>query len=121
PQLAGGLDNPVVNLAEVKVWGWDLNLGYSNSFGDFKYSISGNLSHAENKVVKIAGDVDRIIRGPVANQLIEVGYPIDQPFLIIADGLYKTHEEAQAGPITDVKGNQTIGDIKYIDQNGDGI
>ncbi|PXX30415.1 TonB-linked SusC/RagA family outer membrane protein [Arenibacter sp. ARW7G5Y1] len=121
PGLAGGLGNPVVNLAEVDAWGWDFALGYSNSVGDFNYSVSGNLSHAENEVIKIAGDVDRIIRGPVGTQLVEVGYPIDQPFLIVADGLFESHEEAQAAPITDGRGNQTAGDIKYIDQNGDGV
>ncbi len=118
PELAGDLNSPIKNIAEVDIWGWDFEIGYRKKFGELNFRVNANIGHAENEVVDLGG-VDQIISGPSGSQLTRVGLPMRTPFLIEANGIYRTHEEAQAGPI--VAANQTAGDIAYIDQNGDGI
>jgi TonB-linked SusC/RagA family outer membrane protein len=45
-----GLTLPRENIGEVVNQGYELQLGYNGTAGDFKYGITGNLSFADNKI-----------------------------------------------------------------------
>jgi hypothetical protein len=54
--------------------------------------------------------------------MAETGHMIGQKFGLVSDGYYNTLEELSNRPFNTYNNNmQTLGDIKYLDLNGDGI
>ncbi|MFH5884514.1 SusC/RagA family TonB-linked outer membrane protein [Halalkalibaculum sp. DA3122] len=111
-----GLNAPFQNAGEVKNTGWEMQAGYSDNIGtDFSYSVSFNLSDVNNEVTDLKG------AGPFisGSSIIQVGDPINAIYGYESDGLFQSQEEidnhaTQSGQIAP-------GDIKYVDQNGDGL
>lgn len=60
-------------LGELKTWGWEIDVNYSNKFKDLKYSIGFNLSDSQNEVVRYDGS-SSIWAGTVG---ILEGYPLN--------------------------------------------
>jgi len=112
PPSIGGNYPSVVNMGVVDVKGFELVLKHQNKIGEVNYSVKGNLSYAKNRILKIdessnIPDYQRIIGQSVG---VKMGF--------IADGLFKTDEEAQTSPHW--SSSARAGDIKYRDINGDG-
>lgn len=113
-----GLDGslrPSVNLAKVQNKGIELSLTHNNHIGDFNFSVGGNFSRIWNQVVDLGGQGDQIN----GNWINRVGQPIGSFYMWEAEGLFASNEEvaAHATQSTATK----AGDIKYKDQNGDGV
>ncbi|HBL75716.1 MAG TPA: SusC/RagA family TonB-linked outer membrane protein [Prolixibacteraceae bacterium] len=61
PLVMGNLSAPSQNAAQVRNRGWEAQLSYFGNIGkDFEYSIGGNISSIDNKVLKYMGDVKTI-------------------------------------------------------------
>lgn len=114
------------NIADVKVSGFELSLGYNDRQGDFTWSAVANLGTSKNEVVELAPGVLNVLGGPTGRaglesfSRLEVGQPLFYFYGYETNGIYKNQAEVDAvyGP------GQTIvnpGDIKYVDQNGDKI
>jgi len=105
---------PSANLAKVQNKGIELSLNYNNHIGDFKFSVGGNFSRIWNKVVDLGGQGDQI-SGYYVNR---VGAAIGSFYMWQADGLFASNADVaqHATQSTSTK----AGDIKYVDQNGDG-
>lgn len=107
---------PPVNVGVTTNKGYEIVLGWEDRVGDFSYEIEGNYSYARNKI---------IYKAEAPNPyywMNETGHSIGQSYGLKTDGLYNTMEELQARPYnTFTSGKATLGDIKYIDLNGDGI
>jgi TonB-linked SusC/RagA family outer membrane protein len=113
-----GLDDklsPSVNLAKVENKGVELSLTHNNKIGDFKYSIGGNFSRIWNKVVDLGGQTDQV-NDPWINR---VGEPIGSFYMLEAQGLFK--DAADVTSHATQSSATKPGDIKYKDQNGDGV
>ncbi len=113
-----GLDgklSPSVNLAKVRNKGIELSLTHNNRIGEFNYSVGGNFSRIWNTVDNLGGQGDQIS----GNYINRVGESIGSFYMWEADGLFATDAEvaAHAKQSTATK----AGDIKYKDQNGDGV
>lgn len=122
PQILGIGISPN-NIAETSNQGFDGQIGYQNSFGEFQFSTNLVFSYAKNKVLYKAE----------AQQaypwLAETGQPIGQPFGYTYTGFYTQEDIANlndgdpdndvAVPLSDVP--VQAGDLKYQDLNGDGI
>ena len=94
-----------------------LLLNYRNSVGngDLRYNISANLSHYNNKITALIPGVNEQINGRTINR---VGHPINSYYLIESDGIIQNQGELDAAvTINDTHG---IGDLRFVDQNGDG-
>ncbi|MEZ4773236.1 MAG: TonB-dependent receptor [Bacteroidia bacterium] len=110
-----GFSSVVENAARVENKGWDFGIIYNNKIGDFRYSIGGNISDVRNRVL------DLFNTGPYINglQIIQEGEEMNSIFGYEAAGFFQTAEEitnhaTQFGALVP-------GDIKYVDQNSDGI
>lgn len=131
--LAGDAGRPYINLGDMKNTGIDLTIGHNNKVGDFEYSVSANLTHYKNKVLKISdnpnarffGSMDRIS----SVNLTTKGMPIGMFYGYKIDGFYENEQDLanSALPIgessrEDVAKNpkKWIGKYKYADTNGDG-
>ncbi len=128
-----GAEAPFVNGGDVKNTGMELALNYYKYSGEFKYSIGINGSYNKNVVLDIPNE-DGIIHG-ATNSLFansgefyraETGHPIGYFWGYEMDGLFQTtsdvtnHTSVVDGTPVIIQPNAVPGDIRYVDQNGDG-
>jgi hypothetical protein len=86
----------------------------SKQNGDFQYYAEANVWYAKNKIVYNAEATQ------IADYLYRTGHMIDQPFMLEAIGFFKDQSDVDASPLQ-IFSPAHPGDIKYKDQNGDGI
>lgn len=109
-------DTAPVNVGQVKNHGFELVLGWSDKRADWGYYIEGNLTYAKNTIVYMAEAPNPY---PWMNQ---TGHSIGQYYGYKVDGFYNTLEELNNRPyFQDAANAVTLGDIKYVDLNGDGL
>ncbi len=113
PPSLGGHYPDRVNSGSFDNRGFDLKISHRNRVGSFNYGITGNLSYAHNRVLSRAQS-DNIL--PWQSTL---GYPVNSIWGYKSDGLYQSQEEIDAAP-KPVNVTPRVGDIKYVDINGDG-
>ena len=112
-----GLDPTYQNAAKVTNKGWDLEIRYNNQVNDFKYGATFMISDVKNRVVDLKG-VSRT--GLTVNR---EGYPINSIYGLEAQGFISDADYNADGTYKYAKqyGAFKKGDIKYKDQNDDGI
>lgn len=126
---SAGINNPILNVGEIRNSGFELELNYTNREKPFQYDIGLNLSTLKNKVISLANE-DQILYGAglkfgtehFANQT-RVGYPIGGYFLYQADGIFQNMDEVNKH--VDAHGNllqpdAKPGDIRFLDLDGKG-
>jgi TonB-linked SusC/RagA family outer membrane protein len=111
--LITGLKAPYQNAGKVSNKGWELGINYDGKINDFKYNIGVNVSDVKNKVLDMRG----INQSNVT--VSREGYPVNAIFGLQAEGFFQDADEV-AKHATQF-GTIAPGDIKYKDQNGDGI
>ena len=105
-----------VNVGRVKNQGYELVLGWNDRSGDFKYFIEGNVTYARNTILEMAEAPNPY------DWMNQTGHSIGQYYGYKTDGFYDTLEELNNRPYFSQSANAvTLGDIKYVDLNGDGV
>lgn len=127
---SAGIDDPVLNLGDIRNNGLELELTYRNRKNKFNYEITGNLSSIKNEVLRLAQKDDQIngeglkygdSHFPTSTR---VGTEIGAFYLYETDGIFQTDEEAANYVNSDgdrLLPNATAGDLKFLDTNNDGI
>ena len=108
-----------VNAGAVDNMGVEFQLGYRNQTkGGFKYDISANISHYNNKVIDMPATV--AASGAFGGNGVQsvVGHAIGSQVGYIADGIFKSQEEIDNHAYQEGAG---LGRIRYRDINGDGM
>ncbi|MEL6391701.1 MAG: TonB-dependent receptor [Bacteroidota bacterium] len=119
-----GASAPTRNISEVLNEGIDLKVEWrQTSRSGFTYSIGGNASFIDNEVLKVDDlDSDLFAGGlGVGGQLgtnSRAGFPIGAFFGYELDGVFQNEEEL--GRFAQL-GVQQPGDLRFRDQNGDGV
>lgn len=138
PNSAGVDNNPLANVGSVENSGWDFSVGYSEQGHDFKWAVDAVASIVENEVISLGEDESASISGPNFQNTgapatrAEVGEPIGFYFGYETDGIYQTQAavDADNAAAAAISGDPTTtrqgaaigpGDIRYQDQNGDGV
>ena len=82
------------NLGEIKNTGIELSANYRNRVGDFRYSIGGNITTVNNKVVSL-GNIPEIITGVSGQQThrTTVGESLGYFYGFKTDGIYQDDGE----------------------------
>lgn len=111
-----GIDVPTGNYGELEVKGWESSISWRDNIKDFEYFITFNLADRKDKLVDYGVAFSGFTSG--VNQKIQ-GYSIGSIFGFDTDGYFQTSEEAKAAPAFN-RAIQDAGDIRYIDQDGDG-
>lgn len=114
PALLGVTPNSA-NLAAVQVKGWGVTVNWSDRFNNGSYFVSANLSDDKNKVLRFAGGTVGINQGINANI---PGMSTRAIYGYQADGYFDDQHEVDGNPRR--TNNTGIGDIKFLDINGDG-
>ncbi|MCC9137585.1 SusC/RagA family TonB-linked outer membrane protein [Pontibacter silvestris] len=126
-----GAEPPFINGGNVTNKGIELALSYSDNIGDFNYTFGVNGSYNKNRVGQIP-TADGVIHGD-ANQLFdnsaefyraENGHPIGYFWGLQTNGIFQSEEEVSSYRSTEgtvIQPNAQPGDLRYVDQNGDGV
>ena len=108
---------PNLNFAKLKAWGWDLTINHRNTFGKFKYNVALTLSKSDDEYLDYGDESTQN-----AN-LRRKGMPSMVWTMYEAAGLFQNKDEIKSWADQDGQKNATLapGDIKDVDQNGDGV
>ena len=105
---------PATNAGTMSTHGFDLELGWNDSVGDFSYNVSFNLSDFLSKIDDINGS--EFING---SKIQKAGLYFNEWYGYVCDGIFQTEEELQASPRL---AGSFVGDLKYRDISGpDGV
>lgn len=109
-----------VNIGEVENKGWEVSAKWADQIDDFSYSIGGMLFDNDNQVLKAGyNPTDTLIFKGTNDRIWFRGIPINNYYGFRTDGYFQNQGEIDA---TEAKFPNTLpGDIRYVDQNGDGI
>lgn len=110
-----GMYKPQLNVGKVNNKGFETQIGYKGkSSGKLSYFAELNIWYAKNKITSIPEAIKQY-----QYQLSE-GKPVGQPFLLQYTGFFKNESDIENSPYQNFDIVQP-GDIKYKDQNNDGI
>jgi TonB-linked SusC/RagA family outer membrane protein len=112
--LTVGLVAPYQNAGKVRNIGWEIGLTHINKVKDFDYSITMSLSDVHNKITDLKGTGPHIYTYTIDME----GHPIGSYYGFQSDGLFQSAEEV-ANHAKQFGGAVSLGDIKYINQDGD--
>ena len=131
PQVSGilgvaapGSSAPFVNGGGVENEGLEFSIGYNQVVNDnFKFNVNYNLTALRNEVLYvnsesgfIPGGVFGIGQEPPSR--MEPGKPIGYFYGLETNGIFQTQAEVDAAA---TQANAAPGDIRFVDQNGDGV
>ncbi len=109
------------NVGVIRNSGFELAMNWSQTTASgLSYRIGGNITTLDNEVRDLFGQTH--IDGGTAEfrQRSIVGEPLLAFFGWETDGVYQNQAEIDADPVA-VANNLEPGDLRYIDQNGDGL
>jgi TonB-linked SusC/RagA family outer membrane protein len=104
---------PYENFGANEYYGGEAGLNLNESFGKWSLFIGANLLYTNSKRTK----VDEVYQ---YKYQYRKGHPADANFGLVALGLYQSQDEIDKGP-RQTFGTVQPGDIKYKDENGDGV
>ncbi len=122
PLIGGSASTPYVNAGKVENKGLEVELNYKNNLGKLKYDFNINFATLRNKVLALTNGAPipggRIDNGVYAT-LTTVGHPIGAFYLYEMEGIFQN----DADIFKHAHQGQYIrpGDVKFKDQNADGI
>ncbi|MEX0927817.1 MAG: SusC/RagA family TonB-linked outer membrane protein [Balneolales bacterium] len=106
---------PAVNIGEVENKGYEVEVQFRNNLGRLNYWINGSYSKAKNEI-KFQDEPTR-----AHEWLQRTGHPVGQHWGLVSDGFYNTEEDLAGAPSSQYASELQLGDIKYLDQNDDGV
>ena len=112
-----GLSAPDQNAGVVENKGWEFGLNYNDRFGDLNVGAMLNFSDVKNKILDMRGIMQTGL------QVNREGYPQNSLLGYEADGYIVPEDYDSNGKYKGATqiGNFGPGDIKYKDQNSDGV
>ncbi|MFT2010575.1 TonB-dependent receptor [Pontibacter sp. 13R65] len=128
PWYAGN-NGPVGNIADMENRGYEVELSYGKTIGDFKFDISGNASYLKNEVTFLGEDKEFLngqVFGPSGEVFTrtEVGRPVGFFYGFQNDGIFQNAEEVATyvnGEGQQLQPNARPGDFRRVDTNNDGV
>ncbi|WP_346318633.1 SusC/RagA family TonB-linked outer membrane protein [Chitinophaga sp. YIM B06452] len=121
PPLTGSYSlESAVNIGEVDNKGYEITMIWNDKIGDFTYSIGGMLFDNKNEVLKAGYTAsDSLIFKDNTDKIWYPGVAIDNYYGYQSNGFFRDADDVEH---TAAKLPNTLpGDIRYVDQNGDGV
>ncbi|WP_186826855.1 SusC/RagA family TonB-linked outer membrane protein [Seonamhaeicola algicola] len=113
---------PRENLEERDNRGFELVLTHKNTIGDLNINISGNVTWTREKFVKVIEREFDLDDPDDARLNQRTGQWVNRRFGYRTDGFYDTQEEIDNDGLEYPQlGEPKLGDVKYVDRNGDNI
>jgi TonB-dependent starch-binding outer membrane protein SusC len=112
-----GVSLPKYNAGIISNKGFEASISYGNQGAVLQYQAGLNMLFAQNKII----DLKETSFPENESYRYRKGNVVDAIFGYVADGIYNDAESIIADNVISSFGNLKPGDIRYIDQNGDGI
>ncbi|MBR0532177.1 MAG: TonB-dependent receptor [Bacteroidales bacterium] len=109
-----GFSDPYQNAGKMRTKGWELEIGWNQTLGDFSYSAAFNIFDSKS----VMGDM----KGTefLGSQVKMEGSEFNEWYGFVSEGLYQTQEEVENSAV--YASTARAGDIKYKDISGpDGV
>lgn len=117
--LVFGTGMPKDNIGEMKNRGWELSLSYNLKTGDFLHQFTFNIADSQHEVTKFPGEFE--ISGMAEGKRITgVGYAINSYYGWEVEGIFQNENEIASAAKPD-NAQVKPGDLRYKDQNKDGV
>ena len=119
-----------VNEGEASYRGFETGINYNKKFGGLDLNVFGNFTYNTSKILaineaanlpayqKALGRSIASVIAPSATASTTAGYISS---MLISDGIFQSQAQIDASPKQMLSRDVKPGDIKYVDQNGDGI
>lgn len=114
PPSMGGYYKTVINHNAIGTQGVDIKLTHENRMGDFSYGATLILTYSYAKWLRHSGDTPE-----TAQWRRYAGQRYGMYFGFKADGLFQSEGEIDSSPYI-IGRRPRVGDIKYVDMDGDG-
>ncbi|MCC4213776.1 SusC/RagA family TonB-linked outer membrane protein [Leeuwenhoekiella parthenopeia] len=131
PQVSGllgvtapGSSPPIVNAGSVENRGFEFSINYNQIISDdADFNIGYNFTTLKNEVLQVGNQSGFIPGGSFgfgqeAPARMEAGFPIGYFYGLQTNGIFQTQAEVDAHA---TQANAVPGDLRYVDQNGDGV
>ncbi|UQD55496.1 TonB-dependent receptor [Flavobacterium sp. K5-23] len=129
PSTSGVVENIYTNIATMKNMGWEFSTTYRHTGENgFDFDVTGNISHTENKIVKLGSEDAAIEDGFLdfnnnGTTITKKGLPVGSFNLFQTAGIFQTTTEINA--YTNSNGDKLQpdakpGDLKFVDADGNG-
>jgi TonB-dependent starch-binding outer membrane protein SusC len=120
PQLYGAA-SPDYNVAKVRNVGWDATVSYKFTGRNFTQSVAINVADNKNELLELSSGANQlIINQDVYSLLRRVGDPITQWYGYKTNGYFQNTNDVANSP-KPVGIAVGVGDLKFVDQNKDGV
>lgn len=121
PPLTGSYYlNSAINIGEVKNKGYEFSANWSDKIGNVSYTIGGMFFDNKNTVLKAGyNSSDTLIFKDNNDKIWYNGIAIDNFYGFKSNGFFSDKADVD-GTVAKLP-NTLPGDIKYVDQNGDGV
>lgn len=107
------------NAGEMRNRGWEATINYRLKTGDLNHNFNLNFSDSKNKVTDFGGE-ERIDQNDQLFKIIREGEALGSYFGYKTDGYFQNMEEI-ANSALPIGVTLQPGDVKYVDQNNDGV
>ncbi len=112
----------LMNVGEMRNKGFEFAANWSQTLSDnWSFNVGGNIATLDNAVTKINSSQGYVDTGSAEfRQRLMVGEPVNSFYGYEVIGVYQNNTEVANDPIA-VNNGLVPGDLKYRDQNGDGL
>ena len=115
-----GTSVPATNNTDMKTFGWELQIGWRDQIGDFRYGVKLSVSDAQSKILRY-GNPTKTLSKYIEGQMIGDIYGYTTIGIAKSDEEMQKHLASLPNGGQDALGNNwAAGDIMYADLNGDG-
>ncbi|MGO4911654.1 SusC/RagA family TonB-linked outer membrane protein [Leeuwenhoekiella sp. W20_SRS_FM14] len=131
PQVSGilgvyapGAGAPIVNAGSVENSGFEFSISYDENISDdASFNLSYNFTTLKNEVLAVGNESGFIPGGSFgfgqeAPARMEAGFPIGYFYGLQTNGIFQSQAEVDAHA---TQTDATLGDLRFVDQNGDGL
>jgi len=119
PSVFGTSSVGIQNLGEMQNRGWDLSIAYRGKTGKVMHRVSLTLGDSKNKVTDFGGK-EHIRQAEEYFTLIREGEALRSYYGYVSAGLFQDEADIAKSPLH-VGAIVYPGDVKYVDQNKDGV
>jgi hypothetical protein len=99
--------------------GWELTLGYRAKTGEFHHNVNFNIADSQNKVIDFGGN-EQINSSDQMLKIIREGEALGSYYGYKTDGYFNNYEEIASAALP-IGATVQPGDVRYKDQNNDGV
>ena len=114
-----GTDPQNYNAGEMRTQGWEITLGYRLKTGGVSHSLDFNMGDSWNEVVSFEG-YESFHTNDEMRLITREGLPLSSYYAYKTDGFFQSQAEIDSWA-TMAGVTYQLGDVKYVDRNGDGV